>query len=134
MSSGSDFGDTALATASHTFSNQDAGLEVYQAVEYYNTRFAGWATYIYRSGVFRESVTNGPWTQWDGVAFSSSVANQHQFACSTDTVLGDRCMLTARYGRYFVFFRANLSNKFTVKDVQPLLNQIDERMSRCVAE
>lgn len=131
VSSSSDFEHNALDTASHTFSNESPQLEVYQAAEYYNTQFAAWGTYEYRSGIFKQSATNGPWKEWGGITFSSSAANQDHFACSADTVLGDRCMLIARYGRYFVFFRANLSDSFTVENIQPLLKRIDERMSSC---
>ena len=131
MSSNEDYEKTALEAASRTFVNPAAKIEADQMVEYYSSPFLAWQTYEYKLGVFKEGGTNGPWTQRAGVEFSSSSANQDRLACSTDRVFGDRCILLARYGRYVVFFRANLSDEFTVQDVQPLLREIDERMSYC---
>ena len=83
MSSGAGLDHNALDRASHTFANEAGPLEVYHAAEYYNTQFLAWSAYEYWTGIFKESATNSRWSQWDGIAFSSSLANQSRFACSS---------------------------------------------------
>jgi hypothetical protein len=129
----SDEGDEDLAwdTASRAFINQSDAFDAYQYVEYYGTPFLAWQTYRYNYGIFKEDKYSGPWTTPNEITSPSQIADQYHFACSNNTEFGHQCMLTARYGRYFVFFRVNMSEKFTVEDIDPLLQEIDARMSPC---
>jgi len=130
ISIAADFEDLAMASADRTFLSTD--IDVDHRIEYFNTPFLAWQTYMYNRRIFNKSEYNDSWTRPSEVTFSSSKANQYHFACTTDTVFGYQCILTARYGRYFVFLRANLSQEFTIRDLVPLLQEIDARMSPCI--
>ncbi|KAF0106727.1 MAG: hypothetical protein FD146_2319 [Anaerolineaceae bacterium] len=132
MSSGTDFEDWATVSASHYFFNAPENIEVYHAVEYYNTPLLAWMIYAYNHSIFTQTQYNTPWTKPSEITYSSQIAGQYAFACSNDTNFGYRCMLMARYGRYFVFMRAHLSEGFTVQDIEPLLKRIDASMLPCI--
>ena len=124
MSSSENFEDFAVDTASHSFGNLVGGFSANHAVEYYNSPFSAWQTYMYNYGIFKKSKYNDSWTKPNEVEFSSQIADQYHFACTNDTVIGYHCILTARYGRYYVFFGADLSQRFTVK----MLNRYYEKL------
>lgn len=132
MSSSENFEEFAVATASHTFGNSDHGFHAYQAVEYYNASFAAWQVYVENQGVFRKTQYNNSWREPSQINFSSKSADQYRFACTDDTVVGPRCILQARYGRYFVRFSSTVSQDFTIQNLAPLLQEIDARMAQCI--
>jgi len=131
-SSGEDFENLASDTASSTVINLVDGIRVYHAVEYYNTPFLAWQVYAYQSNIFKRTKYNDSWREPDEITFSSQTASQYRFACTHDTVVGHKCILHARYGRYFVLVSTTLSQEFTIRDLVPLLQEIDTRMSPCI--
>jgi hypothetical protein len=134
MSSGEGDEDLAWDTASRTFINQSDAFDVYQYVEYYGTPLLAWEAYRYNYKLFSEDKYSGQWKSPSEKTFSSRIASQYHFACAEDKVLGQLCTLTARYGRYFVLLGVNLSDKFTVDEINPLLQEIDTRMSPCISK
>jgi hypothetical protein len=134
MSSNEDFEGAALDTVSHTFRNEADGFETYHAVQYYNTPLLAWQKYRYNYAIFKEDKYSGSWIIPNEITSISRTADQYHFACSNNTEFGNRCMMTARYGRYFVFFRSTVTQKFTAKDIALLLQEIDHRMSPCISK
>jgi len=132
MSSSENFEDFVVATVSHTFGNLDRGFDVNQAVEYYNASFMAAQVYAHNSHIFKRTKYNDSWQEPNEMTFSSQTSDQYRFACTNDIVVGHTCILIARYGRYFVLVSATLSEEFTVEDLEPLLQEIDSRMSPCI--
>jgi hypothetical protein len=124
--------DYGLAKASRTFINLSDDFDAGQYIEYHDSPFAAWRKYTYNYAIFKEDKYRGPWSIPEEITTKSKIADQYHFACSKDTTFGDQCFLTARYRRYYVFLRVNLSQGFTVKDIEPLLQTIDSRMSACI--
>jgi hypothetical protein len=132
MSSDENFEEFAVATAAHTFINANRGIDALQTVEYYTATFAAWQVYLEHDGIFRKTAYNDGWREPTETSFSSQKANQYRLACTNDTVVGPTCIFHARYGRYFVLLSSAVSPSFTVRDLAPLLQQIDARMSQCI--
>jgi len=128
------FENSASDSASYLFRNQDDGFDANHRIEYYNTFFLAWQAYKYNHKIFREDKYSGPWISPSREIFTSQVASQYNFACANDAVLGNQCILIARYGRYFVFFRSSVTQKFAVMDIAPLLQEIDARISPCISK
>jgi hypothetical protein len=124
--------DYGLAEASRTFIILSEAFEAYQYIQYHSSPLSAWEIYTYNYAIFKEDKYSGPWSIPEEITTKSKIADQYHFACSKNTTFGDQCFLTARYRRYYVFLRVNLSQGFTVKDIEPLLQTIDSRMSACI--
>jgi hypothetical protein len=78
------------------------------------------------------------WTEWyipDAFNYQSSVADQFRFGCYRHEASDvETCQAVGQYDVYLIRFYANMSSILTYRDLERMLQAIDNKVAQCLAE
>ena len=77
------------------------------------------------------------WTDWYTPKFNyeSPIADHYRFSCYTHKASGvETCAMMGQYGVYLTRFHADMSSIMTYDDLNRILQAIDGKMAKCLAD
>ena len=125
------FGDDKLGVGFTSMTQGGATLDVYQA------RSVKQAQEKFNEQVVYEFSSREGYTGWytDTFNYQSSVADQFQFSCRKHKASSvENCRFFGQYNIYLIIFDADISSILTYKDMEGLLQTIDNKVVQCLAD